>query len=671
MVLSPFASMADDTRLVRYRDTVYKLKVLVTGGSPEKDARLTATVSDGSPSVQTETDADTSFHTEMEEVVRAVMYMVENGTPLVKIETPNFLVVPSLKLWKAGEVLGFRQNEQELKVFPKVVILSVSPWQLLPESAPVVFSAASSLTGARGKGSADGVRSSEGGGEGGGDARRGESSVQQKSTAKSAESRESVAERNGDGAGIEGGVQRPSTPGRVASHTAGVSVAQSVVPEPVPLSSAASSAIRKTAEDLSINVNSASPKPSSSQAKATKNPPTQADKDSVPASHSSDVSADTGRPSTRVQRSTNISDQSPPSRTRSQTSTQTGQQKKPSQKVSVEIGSTGSYYNLRQTVRGSSQSPRRPSQVRGQDKNSSNASCPVQDKPVVGTNRGPHSRKPAPQPEKSNTSSAERRGLKSINGGKDPNQESSAKSLSPSLRRTHQPPRFVHSGGESTREREKRTKDSSLSASSELSLRSILKRQQNNPSRVHFAPSQSLSTTSAGGFEPGRPPRQYHRAPPQGLTPNMSRYDLRRTIHRSTIVEEQRLKGLTSDSRQTGDGSNPPRPPTDPRQTGGDYPPPGPTPPPPRSTLPHSRQTEDGSRPAPRTFEQKDRHVVETGDIQEELKLQALANAHNLDRGDNSSPPRGTKRRGSLLQSFADGFVAPLKRALRAYRDAV
>ena len=112
MVLSTLSCVAD-TRLVRHGNTLYKLKL---------------SFPDVSSNTQ-ETQLQSSVHAEIEEVVCAAIYMVENDMGLVKIRTENFLVVPCLKPWQLKDKLGFLYNNRELGVYRNVIHLTFTPGQ--------------------------------------------------------------------------------------------------------------------------------------------------------------------------------------------------------------------------------------------------------------------------------------------------------------------------------------------------------------------------------------------------------------------------------------------------------------------------------------------------------------------------------------------------------------
>jgi hypothetical protein len=78
------------TQLARHRDTIYKLKFFL----------------DQAPIDNT----DNAVGKEGEEAVRAIMYMLHNKLPLRKIKTEHYVVVTTVRPWKAGKLVQFKQN---------------------------------------------------------------------------------------------------------------------------------------------------------------------------------------------------------------------------------------------------------------------------------------------------------------------------------------------------------------------------------------------------------------------------------------------------------------------------------------------------------------------------------------------------------------------------------
>ena len=99
--------------------------------------------------------------------------------------------------------------------------------------------------------------------------------------------------------------------------------------------------------------------------------------------------------------------------------------------------------------------------------------------------------------------------------------------------------------------------------------------------------------------------------------------ELRQAVSRGTAAEEQRLRNLATDQDQRGQ----------PLRTRAQW------------------------------YEQKDRHVIESEERQEELKLQTLASSEACV---DSSKKTGRKRGSSLMDLLQDSVVTPIKRALRS-----
>ncbi|KAK7094106.1 serine/arginine-rich splicing factor 4-like [Littorina saxatilis] len=110
MVLKKFSCVADDTRLIRHGDTLYKFKLSFSN--------VYGT---------TQNIGATSLHKEIEEVIAAVISIIQDGRNLVRIQTEHFVVVPSQKIWKVGEKLVFQQDGKELKTYGSVLTLTFEP----------------------------------------------------------------------------------------------------------------------------------------------------------------------------------------------------------------------------------------------------------------------------------------------------------------------------------------------------------------------------------------------------------------------------------------------------------------------------------------------------------------------------------------------------------------
>ncbi|XP_076472476.1 uncharacterized protein LOC143301916 [Babylonia areolata] len=695
MVLSPFSSRPDDTRLVRHRDTVYKVKVVFAAGAGGQGERR---------------GAEDVLHSEVEEVLRAVIFMVENDRDLVKVQTQHLLVAPTLKVWKTGRVLGFRQHGKELNVFSHVLVLNVTSCQQhrkgAPESASTVVTSAAAASG-RGagegeRGSADPVRRPGGGGSTG----RG---IVQNTTGKSAAGSADPVRRPGErgstgsvgknlqnttgkstagsagpvrGPGEEGSAERagknlqqngpgksaavgtgdasgdrnqncadvnmgPSQPAVCATSTSAASVrslvAQPRAPDTAADSLAQPSLVQNTGSNQTARKDgTSSAKPNSPSSSITRSSIPRAERAVLPTFTTTGTRAGAERSSTE-QRSTDTSSAASPRRTRSRPDAQ-NEAAHPA--VRMQSSSDGRY-NLR-----SSQSPKSPSRLRQEKKRNVSSDSPKspsrlrQEKrrndnpPPSGQGRGAGavrvsdaspSRRSGSQSARASVRSSERSRVMRVSSRRD--QAPEVQTSSSFSKKPRQPLRLVHSGGVTTRGRQNIRRSTSLPASHPLhSPRSRLRRQHHNQQQLQARSSRSISRDRRRRTVPDRPAVK---APP---TAPSQRYHLRQAIRLSSVMEEQRLRNLATRSDDAG------------------------------PTTATSRT--NFSRRAVRSFQQKDRHLVEVGDVQEEQKLQAMANAHDPESV-GTAGPRGTKRRGGVLGSLTGGVVAPLKRALRAYRDVV
>lgn len=125
MALKTFSVLEDETRLIKYMGCLYKVKLSYRNIPRDISLEKLKITSD--------------LQTELEEVLRAVLFNVINESEMPVIQTQNFYISPMLKSWKAQQELGFVQNGRELEAYENVIVLVFTPhqdgelWRLIPK----------------------------------------------------------------------------------------------------------------------------------------------------------------------------------------------------------------------------------------------------------------------------------------------------------------------------------------------------------------------------------------------------------------------------------------------------------------------------------------------------------------------------------------------------------
>ena len=105
MPLEEFPLLQDNTRLIRHKDTLYKLKV--------KYEELTNELANEALSTE-------KAHCQIENTFRALLYILQRDEMLnlKPVQTENFLISIILTPWSFCKKYGFSQNGKELKAYP-------------------------------------------------------------------------------------------------------------------------------------------------------------------------------------------------------------------------------------------------------------------------------------------------------------------------------------------------------------------------------------------------------------------------------------------------------------------------------------------------------------------------------------------------------------------------
>lgn len=559
MVLKTFSCEADDTRLIQYKDTVYKIKLCyknIMHSLPEKE-----------------------LHAEIEEVLHAVLHILVSNKALVKIRTEHFNVIPSAMFWKTGAMLEFRRNGKLLKGHGDVIILTFIPF--------------SQGHGMSATGSPSGVR-------------------MQEAPSKARQSEENVTQNHGKLA------QKPGTAGRSeTAHKDGSSRSGSPAVRPTS---------NRSATDTAKTGRPSSQEADTRDTAVTRQPPSQ------PATRQSQadgelptsspcptaVAARTGEGRDRQALAPNKPGPRPGLRTSHQS-----ESLQPSAAVELEQTSNVRYtYSLRTKThpdvthtrpmaRSPGESPRRS--LQNPRRNSSGA----QTSPRKKAGCAGESARTGSQTVVSSAATSRDKAVQG-QGGSDrapsthaterwgeyvqrhPDQSPALPLVSPIGRRTRQQLVFLQSERASSRA-------------------------TNNPR----GPAPKSPPRSTAMSRPRLTERGLNQLLQNGQTNSRSAArraaELHQAVSRGTTAEEQRLRNLAADQDQDQRGQPP--------------------------------------RTRAQWYEQKDRHVIESEERQEELKLQTLASSEACV---DSSKKTGRKRGSSLMDLLQDGIVTPIKRALRS-----
>ena len=105
MPLTEFPLLQDNTRLLKHKDTLYKVKVKYDESTVKANgAGITRK----------------KAHTQIENTFRAILYLIQREATLTlkPIQTENFLISIDTSPWSFSQRYGFLQNEKELKSYP-------------------------------------------------------------------------------------------------------------------------------------------------------------------------------------------------------------------------------------------------------------------------------------------------------------------------------------------------------------------------------------------------------------------------------------------------------------------------------------------------------------------------------------------------------------------------
>ena len=105
MPLEEFPLLHDNTRLIRHKDTLYKVKVRYEEGTNDSAINNLTTE---------------KAHTQIEDTFRALLYILQRDEiqKLKPIQTENFLITIIQSPWSLSKKYGFSQNGKELEAYP-------------------------------------------------------------------------------------------------------------------------------------------------------------------------------------------------------------------------------------------------------------------------------------------------------------------------------------------------------------------------------------------------------------------------------------------------------------------------------------------------------------------------------------------------------------------------
>ena len=566
MVLKTFSSLADCTRLIQYKDTVFKVKLCYR--NIEQSLR------------------DKEIHAEIEEVLRAVIHILINNEALVKIQTEHFRVIPSTMFWKTGRMLEFFRNGKMLKGYKDVIILTVIPCSLgqgmsvtVPTSSvrmqetPSKASQSENISQNQGK---DAQKSNTAGRSetvhNDSSSRPGSSEV--RATRFAAINNRSTMDRSGNTQPSSQADTRDTTVASQSSLQAAARQSNSQADGELPILSASPTAVAVRTDDRGrINT----PKPEAKSKRRSPDKPSP--KLSLRSNHQSE-----SLPASVVEldRNSNI---------RYGLRTRT-QPEMTCPRLLIGSPRKSQRSNLQNPSTNNSNAHASPKKnVRGVGKDGGTGSRDIMSSGAISSDQAQQVQVGSDTA----SSECEKHGDNEQRHTKQPSALPQASSIG---RRTRQQLVFLRSG---------RATSSTTNSPKRYVLRSPLR-------------SAAMSS-----------PRLGERRPNQLLDQdqtNCSRRtagetaELRQTVRRGTIAEEQRLRSLAADQNQD-------------------------------QRLVQTRAE---------TFEQKDRHIIESENRLEELKLQTLASSETC----HNSKKAGRKRSSGLMELFQDSIVTPIKKALRS-----
>ncbi|XP_050412116.2 uncharacterized protein LOC126826998 [Patella vulgata] len=111
MTTKMFNFLKEDTRLFKFQNCIYKIKVLY-----DDEKNLADIVPNFSQKDASE---------DLENVVRAVLYVLERKGDFKMIVTERFIVTVKIKPWKASQKIGFKKNGHVIKSCPYMIVLNV------------------------------------------------------------------------------------------------------------------------------------------------------------------------------------------------------------------------------------------------------------------------------------------------------------------------------------------------------------------------------------------------------------------------------------------------------------------------------------------------------------------------------------------------------------------
>ncbi|KAK6177680.1 hypothetical protein SNE40_015733 [Patella caerulea] len=111
MSMKMFNFLQEDTRLFKFQNCIYKIKVLY-----EDEKNIGDIIPDFSQKDASE---------DLENVIRAVLYVLERKGDFKMIITEIFIVTVKIKPWKASQKIGFKKNGHVIKSCPYMIVLNV------------------------------------------------------------------------------------------------------------------------------------------------------------------------------------------------------------------------------------------------------------------------------------------------------------------------------------------------------------------------------------------------------------------------------------------------------------------------------------------------------------------------------------------------------------------
>lgn len=122
MGLDIFPLLQNHTCLILYNNTVFKLKLEYKEVSQQKKETFACAVS------------EQAAHSQIEDVCRAVLYIIEREKELSPLQTNNFIIYPEVHQWPLVNKVRFIVDGQQLSSYKYLILLKLTLKDVVPDS---------------------------------------------------------------------------------------------------------------------------------------------------------------------------------------------------------------------------------------------------------------------------------------------------------------------------------------------------------------------------------------------------------------------------------------------------------------------------------------------------------------------------------------------------------